>query len=218
MNYHRFFAFGCSFTKWKWKTWADLLAEKLKCTYYNFAEPAVGNEYILHKLIEANAKYKFNNKDLVIVCWTNFAREDRYKNNKWIASGNMYRYAVYDKKWVDEWFDLKGSFIKTSAAIAASTHLLKDTKTNYLYSSMMPMTLINKDDLLYKDLDVDDVLELYNDYYKEFLPSMVGYLYNSLPHCINPAPQVPRDHHPSELQHRIYVNEVLCPALEKSHV
>lgn len=216
--YKRFFAFGCSFTKWKWPTWADVLANQLQIEYHNFAQPAVGNEYIFHKIVETNVKYKFHEKDLIIVCWTNFAREDRYKNNHWIPSGNMYRYAVYDKKWVDKWFDLKGSLIKTSSFVASTTHLLEHTGCSYLYSSMMPMTLLNTQDPLYKDIDVNDVLDTYKEYFKNFLPSMVEYLYNSLPYCVNPDPQEANDNHPSEEQHQLYVKNVIYPALENLHV
>lgn len=216
--YKRFFAFGCSFTKWKWPTWADVLANQLQIEYHNFAQPAVGNEYIFHKIVETNVKYKFNEKDLIIVCWTNFAREDRYKNNQWIPSGNMYRYAVYDKKWVDKWFDLKGSLIKTSSFVASTTHLLEHAGCSYLYSSMMPMTLLNTQDPLYKDIDVNDVLDTYKEYFKNFLPSMVEYLYNSLPYCVNPDPQETNDNHPSEEQHQLYVKNVIYPALENLHV
>lgn len=212
-GYRRFFAFGCSFTKWKWATWADYLAAKLGIEYYNFAEPGVGNEYIFHKVVETNAKYNFNKNDLVIICWTNFAREDRYKNNRWIPSNNIFKYQVYNKAWVDQCFDLKGALIKTSSFVASTSYLLKQKKSTYLSFSMMPMMLINSQDPVYQDLMVEDVIETYQKYYQDFLPSMVEYLYDSLPYCVNPEPQEHGDNHPSEKQHQKFVNKVLLPKL-----
>jgi len=212
-KYKRFFAFGCSFTKWKWPTWADVLADHLDIEYHNLAEPAVGNEYIFHKIVETNAIHKFTKDDLVIVCWTNFAREDRYKDSRWIPSGNIYNYQVYNKQWVDQWFDLKGALLKTNSFIAATTHILEHT--DYLFTSMMPVNLINKEDDIYRELSVDDILNTYQFYFINFLPSMVEYLYDSLPYCRNPEPQIVGDHHPSEKQHKQYVQEVILPCIQQ---
>lgn len=216
MSYSRFFAFGCSFTKYHWPTWADYLAQKLGCESYNFGEEACGNEYIFHKLIETNATYKFTDKDLVIVCWTNFAREDRYKNNKWQFAGNLYTTNMYSQEWVKQYFDLRGALIKTSGYLAACTHVLEHVQCKYLYSSMMPMQLSNKDNKFYSTDDYKDVFETYKEYYSNsnFLPSMVKYLYDSLPYCRNPEPETPGDNHPSVIQHQNYVDNVILPRLD----
>ena len=214
MKYKRFFAFGCSFTKWKWKTWPDFLAESLNLECNNFAVPGAGNEYIFHSIVEANETYKFNQNDLIIVCWTNFAREDRYIKDKWVHSSNIYNYTVFDRKWVNQWFDLKGAFKKTCSYIASITNLLENTKSNFLYTSIMPMDFINDKDPIYQNLCIKKELLIYDKYFKLMLPSMVEYLYDSLPYCRNPNPQAPNDNHPSEVQHLQFVNKIILPNLE----
>ena len=86
-KYKRFFAFGCSFTSYMWPTWADLISMEIPNSY-NYGKPGGGNVFIFQQFVEANVRYKFNQDDLVILCWTNVAREDRYVH-KWLSPGNM---------------------------------------------------------------------------------------------------------------------------------
>ena len=81
-KYKRFFAFGCSITKYFWPTWADIIGKEIP-VYENWADLGAGNHYIFNSIVETNAKYKFDQDDLVIVMWSSIHREDRYKNNKW---------------------------------------------------------------------------------------------------------------------------------------
>ena len=217
MKYKRFFAFGCSFTKYKWKTWADFLADELDIEYHNFALPGAGNEYIFHNIVEANEIYNFKHDDLVIVCWTNFCREDRFINDKWLCSGNVYSYNVLDKDWIDKWFDLKGAFKKTCVSIASTTNLLENTNCDFLYTSLMPMDLINHEDPFFEDCNIDRELDLYSRHFDMFLPSVVEYLFKSVPYVRNPNPQVANDNHPSETQHKVFTTEIILPALRKHY-
>ena len=59
-TYKRLFTFGCSFTSYTWKTWADILGQQAE-EFYNFGQIGGGNEQIFFKIIEANKKYKFTN-------------------------------------------------------------------------------------------------------------------------------------------------------------
>ena len=73
-RFKRFFAFGCSFTKYKWPTWADILGTKFE-EYYNFGRGGACNTYIMNKFIEADTKYKFNwETDYIVIMFTNFNR------------------------------------------------------------------------------------------------------------------------------------------------
>lgn len=71
----RFFAFGCSYTKWDLNpTWADFIGINFE-EYYNLGKPGACNTYIMNQLIEANEKMQFNKEtDIVIVALSGFGR------------------------------------------------------------------------------------------------------------------------------------------------
>jgi len=221
----RLFAFGCSFTSFYWPTWADILGQQFD-TYHNFGMCATGNEFIFHRLTEAQARYNITANDLVIIQWTNFAREDRYKNGRWVPSGNIFTQEVYPHNWVRDWFDLRGAFLKTSSVIAGATHLLENTGCEFHFTSMMPMAHIDmtKDEFI--DTEVQDILTVYKKYYDTIKPSMAGYLFNSLPYCRNPEPIMAKyrsnqkewreDNHPTPLQHLRYTKEIIIPSLRNN--
>lgn len=124
-KYKRFFAFGCSFTNYKWATWADIIGKDIE-HYENWAEPGSGNHFIFNSVIEADAQHNFTQGDLVIVFWTLPEREDRYLNNKWLHAnaGNIER--LYGKEWVSKYyFDTRNYLIRDLAYIKASIDILK---------------------------------------------------------------------------------------------
>lgn len=102
----RFFAFGCSFTRYFWTTWANIIGKHLEMSYgtkwYNFGKSGIGNEAIANLVSQANLLYTFTEDDLVIVCWTNIARKDTFtKNSKgidgWWGYGNIFSSPTYPK-------------------------------------------------------------------------------------------------------------------------
>jgi hypothetical protein len=72
----RLFTFGCSFTNYRWSTWADCLAPEFD-EFKNWGQSGAGNPYIFNSVMEADQQYIFNSTDTVVVCWTNIMREDR---------------------------------------------------------------------------------------------------------------------------------------------
>ena len=169
--YKRFFTFGCSFTNFYWPTWADIIGKEFaEKNYHNYGLCATGNEFAFQRLAEVHARYNINQDDLVIICWTNFAREDRYLNGAWKTAGNIFTQSVYPEKWVREWFDLRGALLKTSGVITGATHLLDSTGCEYHFTSMMPMQQINQQDIIFAKLEYQDIFAVYKKYYdKSFL-------------------------------------------------
>lgn len=222
MKYNRFFAFGCSFTSWHWITWADIIGKQFEDRYFNFGICASGNEFIFHRLTEAVARFNINQKDLVIICWTNFAREDRWING-WKTSGNIFTQDFYDKKFIEKYFNIKGSLIKTASFISGASHILNNLGCEYLFSSAFPMTQVDQYSDLFTNHEHDDVFSVYQKYFDLIQPSMTEYLYgNNI--WENPDPIMIKyfekdkkpwaDHHPNVLQHLKYVNDILLPKLK----
>ena len=222
--YKRFFAFGCSFTNFYWPTWADIIGREFtEQNYQNYGLCATGNEFAFQRLAEVHARYNINQDDLVIICWTNFAREDRYLKGAWKTAGNIFTQQVYSEKWVREWFDLRGALLKTSGVIAGATHLLDSTGCEYHFTSMIPMKQINQYDIIFADSEYQDIFDVYKKYYDKIKISMVEQLYGSLPVCKNPRPATIKykeehkefylDHHPTPVQHLKYVQDIILPSL-----
>jgi hypothetical protein len=225
MSYNRLFTFGCSFTSWHWPTWADIMGQEFgEDRYYNLGICASGNEFAFHRLTEAHARYNITPDDLVVICWTNFAREDRWMHGLWRTAGNVFSNSVYPPEWVEKWFDLKGALIKTSSFIAGTTELLNNIGCDYVFGSAFPMTQIDQHDNLFTGQEYQPIFDVYQSYYDQIQPSMVQYLYgNSV--WKNPEPiQIVfdiddtkpwPDHHPSTAQHLRYATDILIPKLSR---
>lgn len=109
-KYKRFFAFGCSFTSYKWMTWADIIGNDIEY-YENWAEKGAGNYFIFNSVIEADTRHNFNKDDLVMIFWTTKQREDRYLENKWIHATPASVESTYSKDWIKKFFMDRRSFL-----------------------------------------------------------------------------------------------------------
>ena len=163
----RLFTFGCSFTKYCWPTWADIIAHDLQCPYENWAVSAIGNIAIQHKLLECDLKKHFTKKDLILVAWTGWSREDRYYGD-WKPTGNVLTSPHYKKSFRKNFWHPQNDIVKNMTAIIVSnrcfdityqSHIFdykqflneKQLKNNnlekfdYLYNSMPPKHLFSRD-------------------------------------------------------------------------
>ena len=92
--YNRFFAFGCSFTYYKWPTWADFLyAGKVSAEYQNWALPGGSNDFIFHSLTECDAANSITDQDLVCIMWSQPHRVGDYSHNTgWDLPGSVFTF------------------------------------------------------------------------------------------------------------------------------
>lgn len=109
-KYKRFFAFGCSFTSYRWMTWADIIGNDIE-HYENWAEKSAGNHFIFNSVIEADTRYNFNEDDLVMIFWTTKQREDRYLEDRWIHDTPASVESTYGKNWIKKFFFDQRSFL-----------------------------------------------------------------------------------------------------------
>jgi hypothetical protein len=204
-KYKRFFAFGCSFTNYKWPTWADIIGHDIP-VYENWGEPGAGNHFIFNSFIEANTRYTFTKDDLVIIMWSFSEREDRYLKNKWQHDTVDSIEKTYGTKWVKQFYQDGRSFlIRDLAYIQAVQTILKNAECdwcNLLYadffrsskiSSELKNNKINRDSAIgtwKKELenilkgnqvsdifDNSDVIHLYQDIFKN-----ISYVYEDYKH------------------------------------
>lgn len=101
-KYKRFVVLGCSFTRWLWPSWSDLLAREMPNAHYvNCARGGAGNQYIITMLNLLSKRHNFDSDTLVGIMWSTFCRQDwfAYENPKpselmgkprgWHTQGNL---------------------------------------------------------------------------------------------------------------------------------
>ena len=203
MENKRFFAFGCSYTRYAWPTWADILGRQY-AEYYNYGQYGAGNMYIFNALMEADQHHKITKDDLVIVQWSCSSREDRYKDNKWETPGGVGNY--YSHKEFKKFFDFRGFVIRDIALIKAAKYFLDNIGCEYYFTSMVPFVTNN----MYGEASNDDVAELYKDVLKVIKPSYCEVLGEYS--IIRPKKVYGirvDDSHPLPSEHYRYIQEVL---------
>ena len=173
MKNKRLFAFGCSFTNYKWPTWADILGREFD-HYENWGQDGAGNQYMFNSIIECNQRNKFTKDDTVIVCWTNVDREDRY-TDRWLSSGNVYYSYAYPMDWVKKFITDRGCLIRDLAMIKSVDLILSSIGCDYKFLSMVPLN-----HRMFEYLDPNkDVFKLYSDALDKICPSYFETIFNS---------------------------------------
>lgn len=175
----RLFTFGCSFTDYKWASWANILGLELDCEFYNFGRSGAGNFYIANLISQADSYFNFNDNDLVIVCWTNTLREDRWTyNGGWLTPGNIYNQQIYGKEFVSKWANDVHYCLRDFALIKLINDLLK-SKTQYHFLSMCNVS--NKLDqwtIRKENEKISTLVDLYSPVLNKILPSFYDVLWN----------------------------------------
>lgn len=127
----RLFTFGCSFTEYRWPTWADILGQSFDY-YENWGMSGTGNYLISSRIMECNHVNKITKDDVVIVMFTSIPRIDFY-NGSWARNGNIYN--QHSRPWEDQWRDNNWSFLQgfynTWIAIKQTKFLLEQLGCEY---------------------------------------------------------------------------------------
>lgn len=158
----RLFAFGCSFTKWKWHTYVDIFAENFSeyynidinsDHYQNWGFPGLGNKAILERLSECHIKNKITKDDIVLVQWSGHLRHDYaiFEDHQdgpyvWRTHGSIfsdYNEHLYDEKWMQNFFDERAYFIHTLNYINLAQNLLENLGCRWFMTSMSDLQRTN---------------------------------------------------------------------------
>ncbi len=219
----RFFAFGCSFTNYCFPTWADIIALELKVPYWNYGQSGAGNQYIFNMLMQADCLYQFNKDDLVIVEWTNIAREDRYlmAKQKWVSPGNIYsaspsrdEYEFINDTYIEKWADPFYYALRDFAIIKAAIDFFDNKKVQYHQLKMIDLEMF---DHFQPNKSLENVskelLKLYNPYLSHIEKSFYDVLWNNdlrIKYDMQSSEIGPffKDGHPSVMEHLKYLQTV----------
>ena len=196
----RLFAFGCSFTNYRWSTWADCLAPEFDY-FENWGQAGGGNHYIFNSVMEADQRQRFGTGDTVVVCWSSSTRDDRYVDGRWHTLGNIFSCPIYDPKYLKDHYDERGYLIRDLAYIKAVKTLLEARPglTWRFLSIVELMAKPHSDDASQNR----DIARLYSDVLDSILP---GYDKTVV---LNNWSKPAADPHPTPEEHLAYLDAVL---------
>lgn len=98
----RFFAFGCSFTKHHWPTYADFVAVNYD-EYYNLGKGGASNTFIMNRLVETDSLVNFSaDTDFVIVMLSGFNRFSWLDDGYWRTDGDLHNWQFHMKRKTEE--------------------------------------------------------------------------------------------------------------------
>ena len=160
----RLFTFGCSFTKYKWPSWADIIGTNYEI-HHNFGYPGAGNYYIALKLYETDLNYKINKDDDVLIMLSSVNRFDIYDEriNRFNLNGNIYNSEhIFGKKFVNEIWNDTHSIYNTWFSVKSIKSFLDLIGCNY--KIVEAFGLLNTDDGNF--INVNDFIKLLLDDYK----------------------------------------------------
>jgi len=168
----RLFVFGCSFTEYCWMTWANILALDLQVPFYNYAASGAGNRFIATRVGMADVKHKFTKNDLVIVCWTNVARIDRYDSteDRWHLNGNIFNNENYSRKYLKK-IDQTDLLLRDMAYIQPVHEMLK-LKTNVHFLQMLDLSRWFDQQHETAHLGMDQRLKVDNKFLRFYKPAL----------------------------------------------
>ena len=215
-DYQRFFTFGCSLTNYIWPTWADIIAQEIP-EHFNYGYQGAGNLFISNQVVEANLRHKFDKNDLIIIMWSEISREDRYKNDEWITSGNVYGFGLkgLDRSFVYQWANTRFYLIRDLALIELTQTYLEKIKCDFDMLSMIDIGAVHRQWII-DSSRVDDVLEHYRETLKSIKPSMLTSVFDGewekTPIVGSNGKGQKYDLHPTPLKHYSYI-ETLYPNL-----
>lgn len=195
----RLFTFGCSFTNYRWSTWADCLAPEFD-QFANWGQGGAGNPYIFNSVMEADQRHRFGHGDTVIVCWSSYLRDDRYVDGRWHTLGNMFNCPIYQPEYLRTHVDDRGYVIRDMALIKGVKCLL-ESKAGLTWRFLSMIDLNAGPRCESHPGEPKDVFELYQDVLDSILPSFQKVLYSQ--------GWKQGDPHPSPTEHLQYLDTVL---------
>tara|TARA_B110000503_G_scaffold143735_1_gene247797 strand:- start:17435 stop:18310 length:876 start_codon:yes stop_codon:yes gene_type:complete len=151
----RLYVLGCSFTNYAWPTWADLLGVEYD-EFENWAFPGLGNRAIVERLAELHAKKNLTKDDTIVIQWSSHIRHD-YHSGKvdegtgvvgWKTGGSIFNYInsdIYDKKWLNRFWDERSYIMHTFNSIVLAQSLLSSIGCKWAMTSMGYIHLLNTD-------------------------------------------------------------------------
>lgn len=135
------YTFGCSFSRYSWPMWPDILAQCYDKTE-NYGSPGVGNFYIFQQVLYCLSTQNISNKDTVIIQWTEPSRVDYVENNDWVNAGSLSAELLI-KAELDFVISRETTAIKTLTYMSVLIDYLEKINCNWYFIFMSPECLVH---------------------------------------------------------------------------
>ena len=129
----RLFAFGCSYTRYHWPTWANIIGTEFT-EFYNWGYRGLGNRAIAERIAEAFVTHRINKDDTVIVQWSHVPRHDYIRTDVvnncrsiWKTNGNIFNKhntEIFNDTWIESFWDEKAYLLNTLNQIVLVQQML----------------------------------------------------------------------------------------------
>ena len=185
----RLYTFGCSFTNYKWNTWADILGSKYQ-VFENWGKIGAGNQFILNSLTECVQRNRLDSNDTVMIMWSTPCRDDRYVDGHWVTKGNVFN-SDLPKEWQEKYCDDFGFLLRDFSFIACAKTLLENLGIKYYmfkladfyletsnFSWKFERFIANKHKKK-QQLNTDKLFEIYQPVLDVLLPDVFSVVYNN---------------------------------------
>jgi|SRR6056300_583723 hypothetical protein len=181
----RLYTFGCSFTSYAWPTWADFFGLEFD-EFENWGIPGIGNVAIANRVAECCLKNNINENDTVVVQWSSHLRNDyhlfrpplnRDTDFNWKTKGSIFSYtnkSLYDKKWVENFFDEESYIMLSLNAMYSIINLLENKKCKWRMTTISDFSKLGNDYINSENFGEDSNLsnlwnkEIFSPYKKIF--------------------------------------------------
>lgn len=152
MDNKRLYTFGCSFTKYKWPTWADFIGSQFE-VYENWGQPGAGNLFISTQVYECCQKNCVGVDDTVLIMLSSTNRFDIInQDSKFVTEGNIYNSPSLPKEFVENiWSEEFGIYLTWFAANSIK-NLLNGIGCKYKIMTAFDFTKLDNDSLIVNDL------------------------------------------------------------------
>jgi len=138
------FAYGCSFTRYNWPSYADILG--LHYETYNRGNSGSGNERIFYHFMEDIKKNNISSNDLVILQWSGTDRFNYLKsNNLWIGDGNIllaHNQSIFKR--IKQWYNPEYEIEKSVNFIIGARAISKNIGCKLIEMSLLPIENIDR--------------------------------------------------------------------------
>lgn len=210
----KLYTFGCSFTRYYWPTWAEMLGREYD-HFENWGNSGLGNRAIVERLTECIVHNQISKEDTVVIQWSEFHRFDFHLPmpllpEGWSQGGNLLAATSIPKDLLSLWNE-KSYVMHSLNYINLAVRLLESIGCNWYMTSI-------------RDLhrDASEFFE-FNQYCKvfeheRFIPPISEFLsHYDFPKkelYDHRSKKVVVDEHPTPIAHYGWLAEVLAPLLK----
>lgn len=212
----KLFAVGCSFTRYHWPTWADILGKEFD-QFQNWGNSGLGNRAIAERLSELVVNNTLTADDVIIVQWSDFHRYDihvphRFPDDGWATLGSIHNSPLYSQEWLHTNWCESSYIMHTCNFVHLASALLDHLPCKWYMISMNSMA-----DEVEKFLVYNNYLPVFNN--EHWLPPMKEFFDNG-PYEKKHFKKITKfkkldiwDPHPTPLAHFDYANRYLAEKL-----